>query len=1553
MVDFALEGTSVKLGSVRWYKASSFLDPDTYSLIASVEALDSDNTGEQFHYVDFDRTIGFKDFSIFDLEQIVWQLEHWPFDYNGLNGAVDVIPQKASNAVVSDDISNPPRLINDTNVEMKSSEADSNSLLSQESLNISVEALATTIGGAFFDQDGIPFIFTLSKSDNDSGDIDPAVKTWIIIHGLNSSTESENNVFQELADVIRTLPPSDQVLLLDWTAAADAAELGSWEFPSPDVGNVEARIPYLASKAASVLTDYGFDPSNINLIGASFGAYVAAEIADTLGGVNSIVALDPARDIPDWVGNGDTYNPNEDADFGNAADFSWALYSRDGSFPEGGLGFNFAGNANVAATATEAFVVEGSTHSKIPVLFTNILGPANGGNLVSPFFQLDRLLNGIFGPWILDQFDSGGTSNAGNYEAVITTIPPVNSDIPYNIFFDWSEIGVRGNSFIISDGALTPTIADGTDFGLASLGATVEQTFRVSNSGNATLTISNFNLPPGFTLVEPLSTSIPANGFDTFTVRLNTSTTGTNSGQITFNTNDPNENPFNFQIQGNVNATPVPEISVLGTSTLVADGDATPSVSEGTNFGTVSLGTTIDHTFTVINSGNATLTTSNLILPSGFDLVESLSASIPAGGVDSFTVRLNTATAGTKEGWLVFITNDANENPYNFYITGTVNASSSLPDIAVSWGGMNIADGDTMPSDSEGTDFGTVFEGGSEARAFRVTNSGDAPLTISNVSLPDGFSIVEDLSFSIAPGSFDYFTVELDTTAVGTKSGEIQIFTNDPNENPYNFQITGTVNPASEIPTFHVAATPADMAEGSSGGLTPITFTITRTGDMSTREGVSWQGAFPVPNVPVATGDDFAEGSFPSGFMWFEVGEDTHTITIYIVADTISEPDEFFDIRLSFPTLGSVIGTERATFRVIDDDTPEIAVYFSGTAVFDDDATPSSDEGSDFGSVEQGVSAVQRTFTVENVGSSTLTFGAVNPPLGFSLIEGLSTSIAPGASDTFTVQLNTETPGTFTGNVSFGTNDSDENPFNFQITGVVTPPPPPPLAEIAVSGGEDILDGDTTPSLSDFTNFGSVAQDDPVIQRTFTVRNLGGSILTLGAISLPAGFTLIEGLSPTIAAGTFDTFTIQFNTSDAGAYAGDISFSTNDSDENPFSFSIMGVVISTPAPAIFTEGPDIVVFDEAAIAAHALGGDDSVTGSSAADSIFGDSGSDTLIGRGGDDSISGGTSGDLLRGDEGNDTLDGGGGADTLFGGADDDLLIGGLGADELRGEAGNDTIIGGGGKDTLIGREGADSLLGGLGDDRLFGGDGNDTLDGGARNDFRVSGQNGDDLLFGGIGIDNLFGGLDNDTLDAGGGDDRGVGGAGDDSILGGAGNDSVTGGDGDDTVDGGNGVDTVIGGAGADSLIGGAGEDSLTGGDGNDTLEGGNRDDTLKGQNDNDLLDGGNGNDELFGGGGDDTLDGGNGDDTLNGNAGNDIFIFEIGDDADVINGFKAGAGTDDVIDLSAMGVAFDTFAEVQAAATDDGFGNTVIDFGGGDTITLTGVATADLHQDDFVFI
>ncbi|GJL93437.1 calcium-binding protein [Hyphococcus sp.] len=336
----------------------------------------------------------------------------------------------------------------------------------------------------------------------------------------------------------------------------------------------------------------------------------------------------------------------------------------------------------------------------------------------------------------------------------------------------------------------------------------------------------------------------------------------------------------------------------------------------------------------------------------------------------------------------------------------------------------------------------------------------------------------------------------------------------------------------------------------------------------------------------------------------------------------------------------------------------------------------------------------------------------------------------------------------------------------------------------------------------------------------------------------------------------------------------------------------------------------------------------------------------------------------LFRGGAGDDTL--------MIGGPFNPLLLagrpfvgdGGDGADFFSG-AGLTSAV----DVEFFGGDGADTLIGGLADDRILGGAGNDVIDGGDRHDVLLAGQAGDDSIIGGIGDDKLTGGDDNDTLDGGGGDDTASGGAGDDLVLGDSGDDLITGGEGLDTLDGGNGNDRMAGAAGDDVVSGGAGNDVVKGNDGNDTLDGGNLNDTLNGGADNDTLDGGNGNDRLtgargddvlIGGAGDDTLlgnrgadslTGGTGDDALTGHAGDDLFVFAAGDGNDVITDFTAGAASEDVIELSGFGAAFDEFSDVTAAASDDG-ADTTIDLGGGATLTLSGVLVADLHSDDFLF-
>lgn len=114
-------------------------------------------------------------------------------------------------------------------------------------------------------------------------------------------------------------------------------------------------------------------------------------------------------------------------------------------------------------------------------------------------------------------------------------------------------------------------------------------------------------------------------------------------------------------------------------------------------------------------------------------------------------------------------------------------------------------------------------------------------------------------------------------------------------------------------------------------------------------------------------------------------------------------------------------------------------------------------------------------------------------------------------------------------------------------------------------------------------------------------------------------------------------------------------------------------------------------------------GNDTKTGTSAADIISGLGGNDTLKGAAGNDQISGGIGLDSLWGDAGNDILKGDDGNDSIWGGNNDDVLYGGIGDDKLYGDAGTDTLKGEAGNDTLKNGTGLGYMYGGDGNDQLY----------------------------------------------------------------------------------------------------------------------------------------------------------------------------------------------------------------------------------------------------------
>ncbi|MBL0017562.1 MAG: HYR domain-containing protein [Bacteroidetes bacterium] len=152
--------------------------------------------------------------------------------------------------------------------------------------------------------------------------------------------------------------------------------------------------------------------------------------------------------------------------------------------------------------------------------------------------------------------------------AKTATVNIANNDCdenPYNFAVQGTgivsdpDMNVKGNSVPIADNDLVPTTADHSDFGSVLVcSGTIVRTFTIENISGANLTIGTVSLTGTHAsdfLVNVLPGSpVVAGNSTTFQVTFNPSGTGLRSATIEIANNDPDENPYNFAIQGTGNS---------------------------------------------------------------------------------------------------------------------------------------------------------------------------------------------------------------------------------------------------------------------------------------------------------------------------------------------------------------------------------------------------------------------------------------------------------------------------------------------------------------------------------------------------------------------------------------------------------------------------------------------------------------------------------------------------------------------------------------------------------------------------------------------------------------------------------------------------------------------------------------------------------------------------------------------------------------------------------------------------------------------------------------
>jgi len=261
------------------------------------------------------------------------------------------------------------------------------------------------------------------------------------------------------------------------------------------------------------------------------------------------------------------------------------------------------------------------------------------------------------------------------------------------------------------------------------------------------------------------------------------------------------------------------------------------------------------------------------------------------------------------------------------------------------------------------------------------------------------------------------------------------------------------------------------------------------------------------------------------------------------------------DDSTNFPT---TLAVANATAAITDND-PGVMINQSGgnTAVTEGGATDTyrvvlaTEPGSDVTvsispNAQVTVDKASLTFTTGDWNTAqTVTVTAVND----TTVEG---------SHSGTVSHTIETGNGDGGNYPEGMSISN---VSVSITDNDNPPPPPSsptyYPEIQLlNSTTDIADN------SGKLDFGKTTVNKPVV-KTLTLKNTGQTTLTLGTPTLPAGFS-VKNFPTSVAIGASAEFTLTLGASSAGNYSGKFSVSNNDRDENPFDFTLQGIVETPP-----------------------------------------------------------------------------------------------------------------------------------------------------------------------------------------------------------------------------------------------------------------------------------------------------------------------------------------------------------------------------------------------------
>ena len=193
------------------------------------------------------------------------------------------------------------------------------------------------------------------------------------------------------------------------------------------------------------------------------------------------------------------------------------------------------------------------------------------------------------------------------------------------------------------------------------------------------------------------------------------------------------------------------------------------------NFGAVLLGSSQTVNLGIVNTGQASLVITNILLPSSDYSLSQSSYAVAPGRSRQISVTFSPQSVGDKSGNMTILSN-LPQATVTLRAQGVQQPVVPVPQISIN---------------SSQRDFGSVEVGSSKSVTVTITNFGDASLSITDIIASDEQVSVTPKQFVIPAKQNGFFTLRFEPNRVGDLAGRVTIYSNDSKTPAVSFPVAG------------------------------------------------------------------------------------------------------------------------------------------------------------------------------------------------------------------------------------------------------------------------------------------------------------------------------------------------------------------------------------------------------------------------------------------------------------------------------------------------------------------------------------------------------------------------------------------------------------------------------------------------------------------------------------------------------------------------------------------------------------------------------------------